>query len=152
MKKITFRYLSGTTKIGRFIKWFSWSRASHVDYKVNDTTAFSAVGGKGVLFYDINAKKSLRTIEESFWVTDEQFHRFESFLFAQEGKGYDFHGIFAFVFRWDMQHRSKWFCSELLIAGLEYAGIIELTEHSSRWKPSDMLKAMSFIGVQKNPT
>lgn len=50
------------------------------------------------------------------WVSDER--AYYDYLFAQEGKEYDWSGIGGFVVRRDWQDDSKWFCSELKAACL----------------------------------
>jgi hypothetical protein len=46
------------------------------------------------------------------------------FLKSQEGKGYDWRGVFCYGTRRDKQNPLKWFCCELILAALRHVGRI----------------------------
>ena len=50
---------------------------------------------------------------------------FYDFLIHQIGKPYDKTAILGFIFGRDWREDDSWFCSELLMAGLEKAGVCE---------------------------
>lgn len=58
--------------------------------------------------------------------TKEQLLRAHSFLVQQQGKSYDFLGLGGFIWRSNKwQDDSKWFCSELAAAAMEWADFDE---------------------------
>ena len=78
-------------------------------------------------------------------------HLFYEFLVHQLNKPYDKIGIFDFVFgvahdrNW--RDESAWFCSELIVAALEYAGIIKrLTLDAFKIDPGGASLITSAIG------
>jgi hypothetical protein len=55
-------------------------------------------------------------------LTTEEEAKVIEFLESQEGQGYDWLGVICFGIRRDKQHPDKWFCIELVLAGLQCAG------------------------------
>jgi hypothetical protein len=49
--------------------------------------------------------------------------KFHAFLESQIGKKYDFAGILGFGLSANLECKDKWFCSELVFAAAQYAGI-----------------------------
>ena len=153
--EITLRFFKGRSRIGSIIRDITWADWSHVDTLISPTRGISAIGGKCVLSYEINgrgAPKYSRMETVTFKVTQEQYHKYVSFLMEKEHSEYDLEGIKAFVvflrvlFR--VKHdEDKWFCSELIIAALEHAGIVKLTEPPEKWSPGVLWMGLSFISV-----
>lgn len=56
--------------------------------------------------------------------TAEQEAKFYGFLASQEGKPYDHLAILAFGFGRNWRDMDAWYCSELIAAALEFAGIL----------------------------
>ena len=86
-------------------------------------------------------------------VTADQEAMFYTFLNRQLGKPYDKIGIVDFIF--GMAHdrnwrdETAWFCSELVIAALDYAGIImELTLDAFKIDPGGASLITSAIGFK----
>lgn len=58
--------------------------------------------------------------------TTEQLLNAHLFLKEQEGKGYDYMGLFGFLWRSnEWQNDKKWFCSEVAAAAMERSGFSE---------------------------
>lgn len=112
------------------ITWFSAGKYSHVDCIMEDGTLFGARSDKignippGVYDRPPNYKIFTRKLVIELPCSEEQEKKFYEFLFLQNGKPYDKTAIKAFFFHRDWRADDSWFCSELIVAALEYAGII----------------------------
>jgi len=51
--------------------------------------------------------------------------RARQFCNAEEGCLYDFQGICRFLFPWVRESKTRWFCSEIVTAGLQAAGLLK---------------------------
>lgn len=81
-------------------------------------------------------------------VTDEQEARWREFLLAQVGKGYDVRAIAGMgtCRRW--RDPARWFCSELVAAALERAGLAPPLP-AYRITPSDALLLCRALGFAR---
>jgi len=77
--------------------------------------------------------------------TDKIYTKYHEFLSAQIGKNYDWAGIMGFITSRDWRNDDKWFCSEIVAAGLEESGYFNylLSNTSNKISPSDLLLACS---------
>lgn len=117
----------GKSLVSRLIRWRTWSKVSH-------TAAFFA-GPQGYEVIEAWEGKVRRqpwtkghtpgTRIELYRVpcTPEQRRVFYAFLGEQEGKDYDFFGILGFMVRARTESKKSWFCSELVFAAAQEAGI-----------------------------
>ena len=106
---IYLQFSSTPTLISKAIQLFTWSWASHVDFVLPSGSLFGAMNDGGVKvhspvkysrveIYKVNAPSSVL-----------------DFAFSQNGKPYDWTGIFGLIARnRDWEDKSKWFCSELV--------------------------------------
>jgi uncharacterized protein YycO len=94
-------------------------------------------------------EKTVVEVYEIVGLTDEQRARIETFLVAQIGKPYDYLAILGFMFRKPLQKPSRWFCSELVFAACQAAGI-KLLARIPPWKVSPDLLAISPLLLVKN--
>ncbi len=70
---------------------------------------------------------------------------FYNFLRAQLGKPYDWKSIVGFVINRDWRETDSWFCSELVIAALETAGIVKVATTANRITPNDAFLLASSV-------
>jgi uncharacterized protein YycO len=77
----------------------------------------------GVKIRPWGTNNPIRDIFASVECSDEQAEAVYKFLYDQIGKPYNWLGILGFVIRKDFPSKNRWFCSELVIAAFEAAGI-----------------------------
>lgn len=142
-------FTSGLIRIGEGGGW-----TTHVETVMPDGKYLGAVGGfnipggSGVQERDPGYDASTMSKElfvKLITVDDEIDNTYYDFLRAQIGKPYDYLGIGSLVFRSrDWRKGTRWFCSELVAAGLEKAGyfprLYTVTNHLS---PRDLLLVIS---------
>lgn len=93
---------------------------SHVEAKIGDKLIgahFSGGVAARPIGYDASTLKREQYVEIP--ATDDETKAFEAFMLAQVGKPYDVGAILALVMQRDWRNPAKWFCSELVAAGLE---------------------------------
>ena len=141
---------SRSNSIGsRLIRWFTRSEYSHVEaehwlgYRIGATpfgvtksyhNPVSQLEGDGAYLY------------KYVTLSHEQSLRFWTFLGQQVGKPYDWSGLFGFVSNRDWEDPDKWFCSELVAAGLVQVGVSLLSEKPARVTPRDLLVSPLLFG------
>lgn len=136
---------------GKIIQWFTNSQYSHVDiifdkedYQYIQTGLIGSRPGRGVILH--NKRYEVEDIYE-IKLTEEQEKIFWRFVLLQLGKNYDWRGIFCWfcpsIFR-NWQNPDRWFCSELVAAGLKEAGINVPTKHKHHVSPEDLLNFFTF--------
>lgn len=123
------------------IKRFTRSPYSHCAIILDSGEVIEAREFKGVRIIK-NIKEAMD--EDSvvdiydFAASDNQKMQIENFLRRQLGKGYDYLMIVGFVTRASHEGRkstNRWFCSELVFAALENAGMVFLINLPA-WKVS----------------
>jgi uncharacterized protein YycO len=105
----------------QLIRWQTRSRYSHAAFLLPDGRVLEA-WHSGVR---IAALRSWRDIE-AFDVQAADAHQWAAvmtFARAQVGRGYDFRGVLRFLSRRRQPHDEQWFCSELVFAALQHAGV-----------------------------
>ena len=99
----------------------SWQGAGVREKKLGDET--------GITWFDVTA-------------TPEQWAQAVAFAKLQLGHKYDWFGVVGFISRGRMPDNEAWFCSELVFASLEAAGV-KLFERIEAWAVSPSLLAIS---------
>lgn len=140
------------------IAWFSHGGGfSHVD-AVRGTSLYGArsdriqIGSKvypsGVHLRPAGYAKFTRCVIFELKVTAQQHTAFWNFLDEQNGKPYDWLGIFGVVSDRDLEDPDRWFCSRLIFAALLWARIIPSTEYipDGLITPRDVAFAISILG------
>lgn len=121
---------------------------THVDCVLPDGRLYGARMHGGVQARLPDYTKFKQTKILYLQTTREQENAFYSFLDAQLGKPYDWTAIFAFVVNRDWREDDSWFCSELIIAALEFAKIIrKLSTSSNRVTPEMGMFMISAICI-----
>ena len=117
----------GRSWVSRLIRWFNWSNYSHAAWVCRDGTIIEAwpPGGvqRAVSLFTNHLVDTAVDLYAVPGLTDAQRTRVEEFLVAQLGEPYDFMGVLGFLPRSRMENHAAWFCSELVFAGLQSAGL-----------------------------
>ena len=122
------------------IRWFTDSPVSHVDVVMPDGSLLGSLSDGGV---------QIRPSEYANWSkvivaeVDADFDAIWTFLKAQIGKPYDRTAIVSFALSRNWREDDSWFCSELVAAAFESAG---LPLKNPNWPfakvtPADLLKS-----------
>lgn len=100
----------------------------------------------GVQIRPFNYYSWIKACVVTITVTQEQYDAFYAFLNAQIGKPYDMTAVMAFAVERDWHSGNAWFCSELIIAALEAAKIVQLLAVvANEMTPRDALCITSAI-------
>lgn len=126
---------------------------SHVDVVLDDGRLLGArvdalgapaagVQIRAADYKEFSAKKIV-----TLGANEGQTAKFLDFLHQQIGKPYDLKGIIGFVIGRDWRSPNSWFCSELVGAALEDAGVFkfDLSVKENKLTPADLLLAISVI-------
>jgi len=122
---------------GAFIRWYTWSWAAHAGVELTDGI-IDATPSRGVSLHAGIDGTQIRhyTILGLTPVIELAVRKF---LIAQKGKPYDWSAIVGLGIRRDWYSDDKWFCSELVAAAFEQAGLPLLnTLRSNRITPRDL--------------
>ena len=108
-----------------FIKWFTFSKFSHVSLVFDmghDVHEIEAIQGKGVVRHAPHSIKDLDFVEYNVPLSHDQIliaHQEATELLDSD---YDWSGVWGFVQRKKKHNKFKWFCSELVAYVLFKAG------------------------------
>lgn len=141
----------GTSFIGRLIRWQSRSVYSHASMILPGGVFIESREGIGVQCRflsgpsaEVPAAKGELVDQFTLEATAAQVAHIEDFAKAQVGKKYDYTMVARFVSRRGPSRRQsgKWFCSELVFAALERAGL-DLLRDTQPWEVSPGLLSKS---------
>jgi uncharacterized protein YycO len=115
---------NGKSFFSKLIMVKTFSNITHTSAFLNDEVVIEAWGG-GVekRTWREGHTKGTRIRIMRVDCTKEQEEKFYAFLESQKGKKYDRAGIFGIAFSVKTENPNKWFCSELIFAAAQYAGI-----------------------------
>lgn len=135
----------GKSLISSLIKWQSRSAYSHAAIVDDFGHVWESREGKGVQWMESVSASDACPVD-LFYVatTPEQDAQILSFLKAQEGKPYDWTMVLRFISRRQAsrEQAGKWFCSELVFAAFQAAGV-QLLQRVEPWAVSPGLLALS---------
>jgi uncharacterized protein YycO len=135
---IKIRFVDGPGIVSDFIKFWTWSEWSHVDvWTPNGWLGARSNGGVQIRPWDYTKvdKEEIRAIT----LDDATETNIMNWFHAQIGKPYDFLAIAGMPFRQDWRSDKRWFCSELVAAGFQQAGVELLdVDHLNRVTPRDL--------------
>lgn len=136
--------------VSRAIKFVTRSPYSHAAIILDDGTVIEAKEFHGVRqvnsLTELLNKKSIVDIFD-FDATEDQKQIITNFLLKQVGKKYDYWMVFGFIWHATRESRKssgRWFCSELVFAALEKAGIL-LLNNVEPWMVAPSLISYSNI-------
>jgi hypothetical protein len=131
------------------IRWFTQSDFSHVDAVLPSGELLGArsdTATPGVAIRRPGYATFSRVALVAVPATDTQTTAFYDFLRSQIGKPYDKTAIYAFAFNRDWHNKASWFCSELIVVALEWAGIIKPVTLGNRLTPNSAFLIASAVG------
>ncbi len=139
---------NGRSLISRLIKWQTRSPVSHASVWFPwDHTVIESIEGVGVRKMDgeryradFDAGRIHRYNVNG--MTVEQAHKVREFMESEVGAKYDYGSVFKFVTRRKARHNTRWFCSELVFAACQEAGVT-LLANIEAWavSPGDLAKS-----------
>jgi len=104
------------------IRFFTFSKFSHVAIKISDTVIVDSTLASGVRA--ITTKEFIKHypkyVELDVYIPNENLAK--DFLLSQIGKPYDLTAIFGMVLQRKWHEEDSWFCSELLEAAIKAGG------------------------------
>jgi uncharacterized protein YycO len=135
----------GTGIINSLIRWQTRSHYAHAALVV-DATIYEALPFKGVIirpFEDQDNKADQYLIAGGgAYLVEDQMNLVAEFVSKQVGRKYDFGGIVRFMTRQKSPKNKRWFCSELVYAAIQAAGLNLLNENEA-YKISPALLSLS---------
>jgi uncharacterized protein YycO len=136
----------GTSFFSRLIRWQTRSPYSHASVLFYDTSdadlsvVIESMEGHGVRSIPALAYRDARlsgkiALYRVPSLTDGQIATIRAFMEGQIGKQYDWPAVFKFITRRKHAHDERWFCSELVFAAFQEAGVTLLngTEAWAVW-------------------
>lgn len=151
---IRLQFVLGYGLSSQAIAWFSAGHFSHVDAILPDGRLLGArsdaIGGRppGVQIRLPDYEKWKERVVMMLPSTPDQERSFLGFLDKQLGKPYDSTAIWGFATGRDWRNPDDWFCSELLTAALEIAGVCPtLYTPSNKVTPAALAMVMSALGA-----
>lgn len=154
MKRIYYQFSTTKGIDSWFIRWFTWSKYSHVDLVMEDgkllgarlTSDQSFTGRSGVQIRPPNYENFSNTLCVYLEVSDSQYDQFWKIALGEAEKKYDWGAILGFVFKKDWRCIDRWFCSEYALWVATQAGIKLLNlDPINRCSPGLLLCSPLFI-------
>jgi hypothetical protein len=147
---VKLQFVLGNDFSSTLIAWFNSGHFSHVDSVGADGTLTGARSAgpihPGVWTRPANYTTWRRRVTMSIPCTPGQYAKYWAFIDAQYGKPYDKSAIFAFLIDRNFHDPDEWFCSELVTAALEAAGLIgTLFEGANKVAPTPLALVVSSI-------
>lgn len=127
--------------LSKFIQWQTRSAYNHASLKFKSGCHAESTPESGVGFlsaHEFNYKyQDTKTTEFEVKLTPRQEKKVKDFIIKHQGKAYDYTMAFRFVTRRQVNRKAsnKWFCSELVFAALQSAGV-NLLERTEPWEVS----------------
>jgi hypothetical protein len=154
MGAITLQFVGNDSLGSRLIEWYDHGQYSHVDTVLPDG---SLLGARNDVIGAIPAGVQIRP---AGYVVGDRMKRvviprsdvreanYYDYVEAQIGKPYDRCAIAAFFAGRDWRDETAWFCSELVAAGLEAAGVVyPLSAPVNKIAPDDLLLVLSAMVI-----
>jgi uncharacterized protein YycO len=148
---------NGTSLISRLITWQTRSTVSHASiWFPDDDVVIESKEGRGVQQTPGASHAADRAAGriQCFAVqgmTPELAKAVREFMSAKVGAGYDYRAILKFISRRRAGHNTRWFCSELVFAAYQHAGI-RLLAHIEAWavSPGDLLTSPLLVPLDES--
>jgi len=147
MQQIQLCFSTSWGPVSSIIRFFTWSTISHVDFVVPN----GLLGARemGVKIRPWGTGNPTRDIIAHVDCTDEQAQAVYKFAYEQIGKPYNYLGIVGIVIRHDFPSKNRWFCSELVIAAFQSAGIPLVNINQVGRVSPEMLLESPFVIVDE---
>ena len=133
----------GRGVMSALIRWQTRSVYSHAALLLPDGRVIESWQGAGVRVKEVTDWRDIDMFEVPV-MTAGQWRRALHHAGCQLGAGYDYWAIVRFVSRVRVPQNGRWFCSELVFAALEAAGV-RLLDRIDAWAVSPGLLALSIL-------
>lgn len=127
----------GRGAISTVVRWQTRSVYSHAALLLPDGRILESWQGSGVRIRELSDWSGIDRFRVA-GITASQWGRAISFAEDQVGSGYDYISVLRFVSRRNAPENGRWFCSELVAAALQVAGVQLL----ARVDPAEVSPAM----------
>lgn len=108
---------------GWIVQLWTGSKWVHVDVVAANAQLYGAAPDGGTRYRHASVNLHRHAENVTVDMTSLQYAKFWEFLAQQHGKPYDWMGLLGVAWRTKLQDPDKWFCSELIQAALDYAGV-----------------------------
>lgn len=135
--RVMLRFTRNKSLVSKLIRVFCWSNWSHVEFAT--TTGYLGAQADGVKIRPFTYQ-SCESIFRYVDCTIPQYNQVIDYATKQIGKPYDFTGIINLVFHRNWREKDSWFCSELVAASFEAAGIYLIRDDVTRITPQMLLE------------
>ena len=139
----------GRGLISAAIRWQTRSRYSHAALRLPDGRIVESWQGSGVRVRTLADWTGIEAYAVR-GMTPAHWDLALSYACAQAGAGYDYWGVVRFVSRRHMPDNRRWFCSELVFASLQWAGV-QLLSRIDAAEVSPGMLALSPLLEQEQP-
>ena len=140
--KVVFYKASGNT-IDKLIRLFTNSKYSHCELLLPDGRMFSSDGwDNGKVRYTTQYNLDNWDIL-TFDIKDSELATLISWCDHKIGLQYDWLGVTRFIIPFIKQDPDKWFCSEIVCAGLEFIGRINKSIKTYRVSPKSLYNILT---------
>ena len=139
--------MKGRGTLSRLIRWQTRSKYSHAAILIDGHEIIESWMGEGVRTHHVKDWSNIDTFSV-IGMTELQKQKVVAFAKTQVGCKYDYRGALRFISRRPASVNSKWFCSELVFAALEYGGV-KLLHNVAAWEVSPALLSMSPLLVEE---
>ena len=145
---ILIRFITEHDPISWAIRHQTLSPVSHVEFGLEDGTWLGAHAVGGVQIRPADYAKPTFDDRYLIPVTPEQKTAIMDFAHAQIGKGYDFTAIEGILAHQDWRCPDRWFCSELVCAACEAAGLylLRVSDNVNSVTPRDLYMSPLLYG------
>jgi len=133
----------------KIVSLWTFGPYSHCELMFSDGICFSASWrDDGVRFKKINLLPDRWDVVE-IPTTEEQEQKIREWCEerTREGSTYDWWGIIQFALPFIKQKDEDWFCSEVCIAGLNHAGVVNFSTYNS---PNSLYRLLKKDGDTSN--
>ena len=149
MARITYQFATEDSFGSAVIRWFTWSKFSHVDLVLPDGSLLGARLNGGVQIRQPGYAKFTKTARYYVEVENGREDMLYKLARLQVGKPYNTKAIIAFAFKdYPIAGGESWDCSELQIWLLLKIGVKALNlnpEHVNRITPADLLMSPLMV-------
>lgn len=151
MSEILLRFSRGSGTAAWVVRCFTWSWCAHVGFKiVGDDRVLDATPERGVAYRVAKDDRSTRYFRVD--LSADIVADAHAWAARHIGLSYDWGGALGIGFHQDWHHPRSWFCSELVAASFEQAGLPLLrADWIDRITPRDLLLSPYLIPLKAKP-
>jgi len=123
------------------VAFLTWGPYSHVEFVFSDGMWFSSSGRDGGVRYKQIEPKELHWDYLDLPLSDKDEAKLREWCDGEVGREYDWKEVSRFVFGWLGSDDSRWFCSEIVLAGLQQVGFLKKYKKED-YSPNSLYKIL----------